>query len=152
MKLKGEIAEARVLSTLVSLGKRVLIPWGDSLRYDLVIDEDGQFIRVQVKSGRVRNGTMEFDTASTNYVKGSWERQSYHGQIDLFAVFCPELDSVYFILVSDVPSSNCSLRLESRPSGKIYQSDKWAENYKQVPKFALVTQQDQSSRLLIGRL
>ena len=52
----GEITVARVLSTLVPIGKQVLLSFGDSKRYDLVIEEEaGRFLRVQCK----RRGSFE---------------------------------------------------------------------------------------------
>jgi PD-(D/E)XK endonuclease len=55
---KGEITEAMVLATLLKNGSKVLVPFGSSLRYDIVIENEGNFQRVQCKTGRLRRGVI----------------------------------------------------------------------------------------------
>ena len=50
VKRRGEIGEAAFLSKAASMGFGVSKPWGDSDRYDLVVDVGGRMLRVQVKS------------------------------------------------------------------------------------------------------
>jgi len=49
-KHRGEIAEAAFLAKATSLGFGVARPWGDSERYDFILDCGRRFWRVQVKS------------------------------------------------------------------------------------------------------
>ena len=49
-KLKADIAESAVITELLSRGYKVLRPVGDRLSYDLVVDVDGKFVRLQVKA------------------------------------------------------------------------------------------------------
>jgi hypothetical protein len=49
-KRRGEAAEAAFLARATHLGFSVCIPWGDSNRYDSVVELDRGFLRVQVKS------------------------------------------------------------------------------------------------------
>jgi len=49
-KKKGEMAESEFLAKAVSLGFGVAKPWGDSERYDFIVDAGGRLWRVQVKS------------------------------------------------------------------------------------------------------
>ena len=49
-KRRGEAAEAAFLARATYLGFSVCIPWGDSDRYDSVVELDRGFLRVQVKS------------------------------------------------------------------------------------------------------
>jgi PD-(D/E)XK nuclease superfamily protein len=49
-KSRGEAAEAAFLAKAASLGFGVAKPWGDSERYDFIIDSGHNFWRVQVKS------------------------------------------------------------------------------------------------------
>lgn len=63
----GEITVARVLATLIAMGKRVWLPFGDSSRYDLLIEEaDGRFLRVQCKTAPLVRGAVAFATASVD--------------------------------------------------------------------------------------
>jgi PD-(D/E)XK endonuclease len=49
-KRRGEAAEAAFLARATHLGFTVCLPWGDSNRYDSVVELDRGFLRVQVKS------------------------------------------------------------------------------------------------------
>jgi hypothetical protein len=49
-KRRGEIAELAFMQKVVSLGFAVAKPWGDSERYDYILDAGGRFWRVQVRS------------------------------------------------------------------------------------------------------
>src|SRR5207253_2278040 len=93
---KGERSEAAILHALVASGRVVLMPWGASQRYDFVIDEGSRrFTRVQCKSGVFRHGCVYFRTASADRRRPNGD--SYVGQIDAFAVYCPELDASFLI-------------------------------------------------------
>lgn len=58
----GAITETKVIGALVEAGKRILRPEGEGCPYDLVIDEDGLFFRVQCKTGRLKKGAILFPT------------------------------------------------------------------------------------------
>jgi PD-(D/E)XK endonuclease len=51
---KGKTTEAVILATLVKLGKSVSILWGEE-RYDLALDEGGRLMRIQCKTGHIRD-------------------------------------------------------------------------------------------------
>ena len=49
-KQRGELAEIRFMLKAAGLGFGVAKPWGESERYDFVLDTGKKFWRVQVKS------------------------------------------------------------------------------------------------------
>jgi hypothetical protein len=51
---------------LVRAGYLVSIPFGEDHRYDLVVEKDGILSRVQVKTGRLRNGVVMFNCYSSH--------------------------------------------------------------------------------------
>ncbi len=57
-KQRGEWVELQFMAAAASHGYHLLKPWGDSLAYDIGIDQSAQFLRVQVKStsSRRRSG------------------------------------------------------------------------------------------------
>jgi hypothetical protein len=116
----GDISQAMVLAALVKAGKRVLLPFGDNRRYDLVIEgEDGSFVKIQVKTGRIRpNGTIHFRTASTYSHRGGKQRH-YQGEVDLFAVYVPKTGKVYLVPVDAVGVSECYLHVGEPRNGQI---------------------------------
>src|SRR5207248_6285949 len=50
-KRRGEVAESVFLAKAMSLGFGVAKPWGDSERYDFIVDSGEKLWRVQLKSG-----------------------------------------------------------------------------------------------------
>lgn len=108
-KAKGDITEAMVAVRLLQTGVAVLKPFGDNQRYDLVTDDGVKFTRVQCKTGRLTNGCIEFSTKSTGY---AGKRSSYQGQVDVFGVYCQEVDKVYIVPIEDCGTSNKKLRYE----------------------------------------
>jgi len=63
-KAVGEKTEAIIIAELIKKDYVVLLPFGDNQRYDLVIHHNNEFIRVQCKTGRLRNGAIVFNTIS----------------------------------------------------------------------------------------
>src|SRR5213592_1586521 len=49
-KRKGELSEAAFLLKAASLGFGVAKPWGDSERYDFILDNGHRLLRVQIKA------------------------------------------------------------------------------------------------------
>jgi PD-(D/E)XK nuclease superfamily protein len=60
---KGSIAECEIVAAAVKLGIPVFKPANEGLRYDLIFDLEGAFIRVQCKWA-VRRGEMSLCHAS----------------------------------------------------------------------------------------
>jgi hypothetical protein len=66
--------------------------------------------RVQVKSGRVRKGCVEFNSCSTDHGRG---RQHYKGRADVIAVYVASLRRLFMVPVDDCPSFRGYLRLDA---------------------------------------
>lgn len=111
-KTVGEITEARVLAALLQAGAVVLTPFGDNQRYDLVIENDGVFKRVQCKTGRLRNGTIVVNGSSISAPHRGGKRKDYRGSADLFGVYCPDTDECYLVPVDEVPVNEFRLRVD----------------------------------------
>jgi PD-(D/E)XK endonuclease len=133
----GEYSEVVIAERLLRGGYNVLTPYGDSLRYDLVIeDADGGFWRVQCKTAwidkRTGEDVVKFATSSSHYHYrgGIYDhgRRGYQGQIDYFAVYSPDLDKVYLVPIDHAGSSDMSLRL-AMPKGRNQHGIKMAEDY-----------------------
>ena len=106
---RGNAAEAAVLQALTAWGVHVLVPFGGGLPFDLAaVVPDGSLVRIQVKSGRVRNGCVEFNSCGTDHGQG---RQHYRGRADLLAVHVAQLHRVFIVPVDDCPSYRGYLRL-----------------------------------------
>jgi hypothetical protein len=110
-KSVGDITQSQVMAALVKRGNNVLVPFGDNFRYDLVVEEEGRFARIQCKTGKLDRGAIVFAVASSQYHRGG-KRQDYRGQIDAFGVFCPDNGKVYIIPMGELPlAREAKLRL-----------------------------------------
>lgn len=139
-KVVGERTEARVLAALVERYPVVLLPWGENHRFDLgVVDDDGVFFRVQCKTGRLRNGAIQFNTSSFSYHHPANRRREelrvehyatdYRGDADLFGVYCPDTREVFLVPVEDVGTNGCYLRTEPPRNGQKARI-RWAADYR----------------------
>ena len=126
-KRKGDVSEARVLSALLNLGYMVSVPFGENQRYDLVIDNGSVLSRVQVKTGRLRNGVVLFSTVSTHGHRGHPGRP-YHGQVQYFAVYCPDTEKVYVVPESHLTKSLGTLRI-APTKNNVAKTVRWAAAY-----------------------
>jgi hypothetical protein len=126
-KSKGDVSEVTVLAVLVKLGYHVSIPYGENHRYDLVIEKDGLFRRVQVKTGRLRNGTVIFNSYSSHAHRGGKQR-GYIGEAEFFGIYCSDTERVFMVPVRDVKQSAGVLRWEPARNGQS-KKIRWAHPY-----------------------
>ncbi len=125
---KGARSEAAILHALVAAGKTVLMPWGAHHRYDFVLDEgDRRSTRVQCKSGVYRHGCVYFRTASADRRRPNGD--PYIGQVDAFAVYCPELNASFLIPIEHLqPRQVAALRIDPPANGQTF-GVRWARLY-----------------------
>lgn len=134
-KALGERSQAIIIHRLLEAGYNILTPYGDNTRYDLVIeDADGKFWRVQCKTGWIESegAYIEFATASSYYHTKAGRtghgRKDYRGQVEYFAVYCPDTGKVYLVPVDHVGTTNARLRL-METGNKQSKNIRWAKDY-----------------------
>jgi hypothetical protein len=116
------------MAALLKRGKKVLTPFGDNARYDLVVEEDGRFTRIQCKTGKLSRGAIVFSVASSQYHRGG-KRRDYRGQVDAFGVFCPDNEKVYIISIDNLPLvREAKLRL-TPPGNSQSKGIRWAADF-----------------------
>jgi hypothetical protein len=121
----GSRTEGIVLAALIRQGRRILLPFGDGNPYDLALDEAGALVRVQCKTATYACGCVVFDTSSR---RRDLTRVSYRGRVDMFGVYCPPLDTVYLVPVSDVGQREGRLRVEPARNNQA-SGIRWAQQY-----------------------
>lgn len=89
----GSISQAFIIAEFLKHDFNVLLPVQEYLRYDLVLEKDGVFTRVQCKTAHSGDGIITFRTESTH------NRRRYDGDADLFAIYNHETNRVYVIPV-----------------------------------------------------
>jgi len=127
-KRTGDISELRLMHDLVRVGYLVSIPFGEDHRYDLVIEKDGQFASVQVKTGRLRKGSVLFNCFSSHTHRGGSACRMYTGEIDFFGIYCPDTDATYLVPIGEVPVQLGTLRVTPTRNGQCRKL-RWAHKY-----------------------
>ena len=133
-KTVGDVTQAMVLARLVEVGHEVLLPFGENVRYDLVIDHGDRFTRVQCKTGRLRHGAVIFNTCSFALHNPSARRgerpyqRDYRGQADVFGIYCPATKDVYLVPVATVGTRAGNLRIDP-PKNNQTARIRWAKDY-----------------------
>ena len=100
-KRTGELAEAAFLLKAQSLGFRVLRPWGDSERYDFVLDSGGRLWRVQLKSTSVIHA-RGYEVQPIYGVYGKGKSVYTADDIDVLVVWIAPLDVSYVLPIQAI--------------------------------------------------
>jgi PD-(D/E)XK endonuclease len=107
-RARGDLAEAAILTAFARAGLQVAIPFGRFGPYDLAVETPSGFVRVQVKSGRLRRGCVEFNCVGTDHGGGAG---SYTGRADVFAVHVHATGQQYVVPIAEALRSKMSLRV-----------------------------------------
>jgi hypothetical protein len=141
-KNRGEAAEAAFLAKATSLGFGVCKPWGDSERYDFVIDSGYRFWRVQVKSSQLHyNRCYHIKTSGFN--NKAYSRR----EIDFLIAYIVPENLWYIVPVGCVPLGT-QLRFYPAGSGRESRVEKYREAWCQL---ACPRDEDGPSRILVHR-
>jgi hypothetical protein len=124
----GLRTEGAILSELVRRGYDVLVPFGVNQRYDLIVDCDGRLLKAQCKTGRLRDGVVQFSSQSVQSNTRQTRTRGYAGEVDLFIVYCPDNRCVYAIPADEVPGCGMYLRIDP-PRNRQSKRVRWARDY-----------------------
>jgi hypothetical protein len=119
-KRDGEQAEAAFLNKATGLGLSVAKPWGDSERYDLIVDSGRRLWRVQVKSTRYI-GERRFSITARGCTAAYTE-----DEIDFLAAYIVPLDLWYVVPVKAFAPRKC-LRFYPEGENSVGQYEKYRE-------------------------
>jgi hypothetical protein len=130
-KSKGDRSTLAVMLGLQAAGFAVSVPFGENTRYDLLADDGNAIIRVQCKTGRLRNGAVLFATCSfyAHHPNPKITHRDYHGDVDAFGVYCMRLGSVYLIPISDLPNRRMATLRIAPPLNSQYEKVRFAIDY-----------------------
>ena len=130
-KVVGDKTTLAVMAALYEAGYDLYTPFGENTRVDLIVEKGGELLRVQIKSGRLREGTVRFACCSTygHHSAPALVRRSYHGEVDAFGVYCPETRRVYLVPIAELDNKNKAwLRVEA-PKNNQRDRIRWAADY-----------------------
>jgi hypothetical protein len=120
-KAIGDRSALAIMLALQEAGHTIFLPFGENSRCDLAIDIDDRLVRVQCKTGRLRQGAVRFKVSScdAHHRRPPAVTRDYLGEIDYFAVYCPETEGVYLIPIEDIKLTRKGvLRVDSPRNGQ----------------------------------
>jgi hypothetical protein len=127
-KRKGMMAELIFVVKAASMGFAVSKPYGDSEPYDLVIEENGRLLRIQVKS--------VFTTARWGYCIAVAHHALHHPmvqysaqEIDFIAAYVVAHDAWYVVPVAEIASLG---HIRLYPEGAKRQDGAYFEKYREA--------------------
>lgn len=109
---KGSIGQAFIVAHLLESGYNVLLPATAGLPYDIVVERDGQYRRVQCKYRTAEAGAIKVPKRNSDH--RGFETVAYSkANIDAFAVYSPDSRQVYYVPVEELDgiSKHLCLRL-----------------------------------------
>jgi hypothetical protein len=132
-KQVGEISEAVFIATALRCGFSVSKPFGDNQPYDLIVDNGEQLVKVQTKTARLVNGVI---VANATRSVGIWKqggrhREKYGDSIDMFALYCPQLDKCYLVPAKEFDGVEIRLRIEP-PKNNQQKNVVYADKYELI--------------------
>jgi PD-(D/E)XK endonuclease len=127
VKRRGELGEAAFLHKASTLGFGVAKPWGDSDRYDVVVDTAGRLFKVQVKSAHCVSASPG---GGYNIRAHGHRRKSYTArEIDfLVAYIVPE--DIWYVFPPRAFKKMKSLRLFPHRKQKISKFERYREAWR----------------------
>jgi hypothetical protein len=117
----GDRSQLAIMLALHDAGLAVYVPLGENTRCDMIVEHGPRLYRVQCKTGRLRLGAVRFAVCSCygHHRNPGESRRTYEGQIEFFAVYCPETQGVYLVPIDDVQlRSQAALRIEPTRNGQ----------------------------------
>jgi len=103
-KLKADIAESAVVTELLARGYNVLRPVGDRLAYDLIVEDGGGFVKIQVKSAWFNKAKRLYmvDVRRTKTNRRRMVRDRYSSQDFDIAIIYLQDRKVYYIMPVEI--------------------------------------------------
>jgi hypothetical protein len=117
-KDKGDLGVARTLPHLLEHGIRACLPLSEHLPFDLiaVMPDFTTLRRVQVKYRAVNNGHLEVVFRSNYYdSKRIYSKYVDLGELDVYAIYNPQADQVYYLRIDEIPPDIRSITLRVEP-------------------------------------
>lgn len=98
-KKYGNIGESNAIFLFTKYGIPVYIPFGDNEKSDLIVEIDGRFLKIQVKTSvKAEDGKMIFDlTSSTCHRKNGVKHKYSCEEVDFFFCYNVERNKSFLI-------------------------------------------------------
>ncbi len=123
----GNVSESIVLGAYLDAGFTVSIPFGTGASYDLVVDTGTFLCKIQVKTAWIKKDCVVYKSQRRQPGAGLTRRKYKKGEVDYFAVYCPNMKTLYAISAEDHGVQG-NLRLNPTKNGQS-KFIRWAADY-----------------------
>lgn len=133
---KGDIGEAKILADLLAKGHKVAIPYGPDWPYDLVVEQNGTFKRIQCKYAESDGKVIEVRCRACTHVgyAKAIARKYRDTDVDYIAVYDSTTDKAYYVpatLLGAKGRAQINLRLVP-PEIDTRKDYNWAKDYEDL--------------------
>lgn len=127
---RGSLSEGIILAEALRCGFTVSVPWGNKARYDLILEIEGELIKIQCKTGKLVNDSIRVKLTSSYLTSSGSVMHGYTKQdVDYFAIYCPQNNKKYLLPISEVVGQK-SINLRISQTNRNYMSGtKYADDY-----------------------
>ncbi len=99
----GNFSELQIMKEIENQGKKILLPYGDNQRYDVLFEENNNFYRVQVKTVNKKGEHFRISSFTKN-----GESKNYVNDIEYFGVYNRLNNKSYLIPIDEINKQNTS--------------------------------------------
>jgi PD-(D/E)XK endonuclease len=124
----GQRSETAILAAFHERQFLVWLPWSVNSRADMILEVGDRFVRIQCKTGRLRHGAIRFRPQSVRCNTKQTLTRSYIGEVDYFAVYCPETKGVYVVPCDESTVTQVALRVRPAANNQSKRI-RWAADY-----------------------
>lgn len=130
-KTLGMIGEEAIILECLKNNIVVSKPIGDNAPYDLVVDINDKFKKIQVKTTEKiqGNGTMQWVIFKARQNHKIHRRELYGDEIDGFCLYCLENNYIGYISKDDCNSKYQIILRIDEPKNNMKKGIKYAKNY-----------------------
>jgi hypothetical protein len=83
-----------------------------------------------VRQVDIEGGTIVFDTSRlVNEYNRNWERKSYRGEVDFFAVYSKDFGKVYLVPIDEFGDNRRGFLRVDQPNRGVLPSTRWAVDF-----------------------
>lgn len=128
-KQKGNIAQLAVAADLAHRGYTVAQPFGDHGDWDLLIERNNGFERIQVKYASTKEGYIPVRNRCHSVVAGRVQRtHSYNNSVEWIAVYAADHNFVCYVSATELGKEEMRLRV-TKPKNNQVAGIRWANDY-----------------------
>ena len=119
----GNSTELNCIACLYDCGCEILLPYGDSQKYDIVVCYNNKFYKIQCKTANTtykEDGSIDYITIKTSWESGRKSRKKIHyskNDIDFFATYFDK--QCYLIPVEETASTVKTIRFALPKNGQV---------------------------------